>query len=40
MASNHHNHNQSQNSGALYNAQCRWWEMLTPTQVATGEQQS
>jgi hypothetical protein len=40
MADNHNHHNQLHSNGGLpQDAQGRWWEMLSPTQVFTGEQQ-
>ncbi len=37
---NHNHHNQLHSNGGLsQDAQGRWWEMLSPTQVFTGEQQ-
>jgi hypothetical protein len=40
MVSNHHNHNQPQHNGVLYDAQDHSWEMVSSTQMLTEEEQS
>jgi len=39
MASNDQTENTLHNNGLVHDAQGRWWEMLSPTQVLTQEQQ-
>ena len=39
MAQNNNNHNIRKSTGLSQDAQGRWWELLSPSQVLTGEEQ-